>query len=218
MASDQATCDGSLSSTDFQNAANAFAQKWNKFNSGFPEWSWIDCSNRLGFATHGVTEGYLSLQKVIFPRSMEEEHDKGSSNDQEEPFDTATLVQSTIDSDNGDRYDFHVVYSSSYRVPVLYFHAQTSDGQPLNIGEIEKNLPSKSSDVLMESKWTFITQQEHPYLNRPWYMLHPCGTSEWMKLLLADHAHNSTDRYLVSWFTVVGQVFGLKLPLEMLKS
>ncbi|XP_042754044.1 ubiquitin-like-conjugating enzyme ATG10 isoform X1 [Lactuca sativa] len=214
MASDQATLDGSLSSTDFQNSANAFAQKWNEFNSGFPEWSWIDCSSRLGF--HRVTEGYLSLQHVFFPRSIEEEHDEGNSNDHQEPFDTATLVQSNNDSNDGDWYDFHVVYSSSYRVPVLYFHAQTSDGQPLNVGEIEKNLPTKSSDVLMDSKWTFITQQEHPYLNRPWYMLHPCGTSEWMKLLLADH--NSTDRYLVSWFTVVGQVFGLKLPLEMLKS
>lgn len=35
-------------------------------------------------------------------------------------------VQSNNDSNDGDWYDFHVVYSSSYRVPVLYFHAQTS--------------------------------------------------------------------------------------------
>ncbi|KAL4558493.1 hypothetical protein LXL04_036694 [Taraxacum kok-saghyz] len=212
MASDQPICDGSLSSTDFQNAANAFAEKWKKFNSGLPEWTWIDCSNRLGFAAHGISDGYLSLQNTFIPRSVKEDHDEVNSNDNQEHFDSATLVWNNI-SDDGDRFDFHVVYSHSYRVPVLYFNAQTSDGQPLNQDEIEKSLPIKSSEMLMESKWTFITQQEHPYLNRPWYMLHPCGTSEWMKLLLVGHS--STNQYLISWFSVVGQVFGLKLPFEM---
>ncbi|KAJ0539521.1 hypothetical protein HanHA300_Chr08g0287291 [Helianthus annuus] len=102
------------------------------------------------------------------------------------------------------------------------------DGQLLNQDEIEKNLPTESAKVLTESKWTFITQQvnsylpqEHPYLNRPWYTLHPCGTSEWMKLLLAGEnstAENRVEQYLISWFSVVGQVFGLKLPLDMVKS
>jgi ubiquitin-like-conjugating enzyme ATG10 len=64
--------------------------------------------------------------------------------------------------------------------------------------------------------------QEHPFLNRPWYKLHPCGTSEWMKLLcLGDEvaAKNgmAIELYLVSWFSVVGQVVGLKTPLEMVK-
>lgn len=219
MASDQATCNGSLSSSDFRIAANAFAERWKKFNYAFPEWLWIDCSNRLGFAAHGVTYGYLSLQNVFIRRSLEEEHDEGSCNDNQEPFDNATMVQST--SDDGDQYHFHVVYSPSYRVPVLYFHAHNTDGQPLKLDDIEKNLPIKSAKVLLESKWTFITQEEHPYLNRPWYMLHPCGTSEWMKLLLGGDnlmAANGTELYLISWFSVVGQVFSLKLPFEMLKS
>ncbi|XP_024981490.1 ubiquitin-like-conjugating enzyme ATG10 isoform X2 [Cynara cardunculus var. scolymus] len=218
MASNQATCDGSLSLIDFQIAANDFAEKWKKFNSAYPEWLWIDCSNRLGFAAHGVIDGYLSLQNVFIRRSLEEERDEGGCNDDEEPFDNATLST----SDDGDQYHFHVVYSPSYRVPVLYFHVQNTDGQPLNLDEIKTNLPTKSAKVLLESKWTFITQQEHPYLNRPWYMLHPCGTSEWMKLLLVgvdnSMATNGTERYMISWFSVVGQVFGLKLPFEMLKS
>ncbi|KAJ0802339.1 hypothetical protein HanPI659440_Chr03g0127911 [Helianthus annuus] len=104
------------------------------------------------------------------------------------------------------------------------------DEQLLNQDEIEKNLPTESAKVLTESKWTFITQQvnsylpqEHPYLNRPWHTLHPipCGKSEWMKLLLANEnstAENRVEQYLISWFSVVGQVFGLKLPLDMVKS
>ena len=66
-----AICDGSLLLSEFRIAANEFAEKWNKFNSGFPEWLWIDCSNRLGFADHGVIDGYLSLQNVFIRRSLE---------------------------------------------------------------------------------------------------------------------------------------------------
>ncbi|KAI7738445.1 hypothetical protein M8C21_010276 [Ambrosia artemisiifolia] len=125
MISNNATCDGRLSSSDFQIAANAFAEKWKKFNSDFPEWLWIDCSNRLlEFAAHGVSEGYLSLQNVLIHRSVKEEHGECSSNDYEEPFDDATLVQSN--DNDGHWYDFHVVYSSSYSVPVLYFRAYSS--------------------------------------------------------------------------------------------
>jgi len=32
------------------------------------------------------------------------------------------------------------------------------DGQPLPISEIEKDLPGHSAELLLESKWTFITQ------------------------------------------------------------
>lgn len=58
-------------------------------------------------------------------------------------------------------------------------------------------------------------------MNRPWYKLHPCGTSEWMKLLfLGDTTHKKNgvaiELYLVAWFSVVGQVVGLSIPSEML--
>ncbi|KAH9745658.1 ubiquitin-like-conjugating enzyme ATG10 [Citrus sinensis] len=118
-------------------------------------------------------------------------------------------------------YDFHVIYNASYRVPVLYFRAYCSGGQPLVLDEIEKGLPSCSAKALSESKWTFITHEEHPYLNRPWYKLHPCGTGEWMKLLfLGDTTQKKNgvaiELYLVAWFSVVGQVVGLSIPSEML--
>ncbi|XP_052185965.1 ubiquitin-like-conjugating enzyme ATG10 isoform X3 [Diospyros lotus] len=95
-----------------------------------------------------------------------------------------------------------------------------SDGQPLALGDIEKDLLINSAKVLMESKWTFITQEEHPYLNRPWYTLHPCGTGEWMKLLVITDpswakGEISFEKYLISWLSVVGQVVGLRIPFEM---
>ncbi|KAJ4730374.1 ubiquitin-like-conjugating enzyme ATG10 [Melia azedarach] len=218
--------DGTLSSTDFSLAARSFADRWKRFNPSFPPWSWVACKKQPWIASREVDE-YLSLENICLLILSEEDHgeesgtveEESSCSKEEEPIDTATLVPS------GDGevhyYDFHVVYSASYRVPVLYFRAYCSSGQPLALDEIEKDLPSCSAKVLLESKWTFITQEEHPYLNRPWYKLHPCGTSEWMKLLfLGDTRHTKSgvkfEQYLVSWFSVVGQVVGLRIPSEML--
>jgi len=38
------------------------------------------------------------------------------------------------------------------------------DGTPLLLNEIEKDLPACSSKVLLETKWTFITQEVHFFL------------------------------------------------------
>ncbi|KAJ6880670.1 hypothetical protein NC652_033874 [Populus alba x Populus x berolinensis] len=196
------------------------------------------------FSVAENVEGYLSLESICVLVSAEDSNEEVHCTVEEEAgfseiegaADSATLVQSN--RHEAHYYDFHIVYSASYRVPVLYFRAYCSvmsmsclnilifveciDGRPLLLNEIEKDLPACSSKVLLETKWTFITQEEHPFLNRPWYKLHPCGTSEWMKLLcLGDEvaAKNglAIELYLVSWFSVVGQVVGLKTPLEMVK-
>lgn len=221
------TWDGTLSSSDFRVAALAFTEKWKRFNSTtLSQWSWVPCPKRPWIAAHEA-EGYLSLENVFLPRSSEEEHDEQSQTvhddlscaGQDDDIDNTILVRSY--DHEVHRYDFHIVYSSSYKVPVLYFRAYRSDGQPLVLDDIEKDLPAYSAKVLIESKWTFITQEEHPYLNRPWHTLHPCGTSEWMKLLFITDASQAKGRvvfekYLVSWLSVVGQVVRLRIPFEML--
>ncbi|CAK7349219.1 unnamed protein product [Dovyalis caffra] len=220
--------DGTLAQNDFSVAAHVFAEKWKRNNSASPSWLWVNSPKGPLLASSQHVEGYLSLENICVLVSTEDNHDEGSCSMEEETgfseiegaADNATLVQSNCHEVH--YYDFHIVYSASYRVPVLYFRAYCSDGRPLLSNEIEKDLPACSTKALLETKWTFITQEEHPYLNRPWYKLHPCGTGEWMKLLfLGDevHANNglAIELYLVSWFSVVGQVVGLKIPLEMVK-
>ncbi|XP_045788804.1 ubiquitin-like-conjugating enzyme ATG10 [Trifolium pratense] len=221
---DKIPWDGNLSLNEFSLSASTFSDKWKMFNHSFPPWLWNPCPKHHLNSSHKV-EGYLSLENVCLVKSCEEEKNhrslswKEESNisQAEEPFDHATLVCPEFEANH---YDFHIVYSPSYRVPVLYFRSYYSDGQPLPLSEIEKDLPGHSAELLLESKWTFITQEEHPYLNRPWYKLHPCGTRDWMKLLLSDTYTSSNknfiEQYLVSWFSVVGQVVGLKISLEML--
>ncbi|KAI3450143.1 hypothetical protein Pfo_006808 [Paulownia fortunei] len=218
--------DGTLSSTEFYVAACAFAEQWRKFNSSLPQWSWVPSPKRP-WISHDNQVGYLSVENVILPGLSEEDDHKGdqiekeecSSEYEDEVVDTAVVVHN--DGHGAHCYDFHAVYSASYRVPVLYFRAYCNDGQPLLLDDIEKDIPVNSAELLTKSKWTFMTQEEHPELKRPWYTLHPCGTSEWMKLLLSSDASVAqggipVEKYMVSWFSVVGQVFGLKVPFEML--
>ncbi|XVE78221.1 hypothetical protein DITRI_Ditri13aG0127300 [Diplodiscus trichospermus] len=188
--------DGTLSAKDFRIGAIAFAQKWKTLDFAFPSWSWVPCPKHPWLASP-EEEGYLSLEKICISGPIEEgivhnsQTDPGeeetSCSRNEDVIDDATLVQS--DQHELHYYDFHVVYSYTFKVPVLYFRAFCSDGRPLPLDQIEKDLPSCSSKELSKSKWAFITQEEHPYLRRPWFKLHPCGTGEWMKLLfLSDTA------------------------------
>ncbi|XP_008801216.1 ubiquitin-like-conjugating enzyme ATG10 isoform X2 [Phoenix dactylifera] len=205
--------DGMLSPNDFIASADDLAKKWKAINPNLPQWAWIPCQ-RMGVSCNA--EGYLALENMNQLSASEALTDDENYSAEEEPFDNATLVQSY--NDDMHIYDFHIVYSFSYRVPVLYFRGYRCDGHPLLLCDIERDLPPYSLKIQNESKWTFMTQEEHPYLRRPWYTLHPCGTSDWMKLLLGgDLPSKSPDmlHYLSAWLSVVGQTVGLRIPLEL---
>ncbi|KAF1608268.1 UNVERIFIED_CONTAM: Ubiquitin-like-conjugating enzyme ATG10, partial [Eudyptes robustus] len=57
------------------------------------------------------------------------------------------------------RYEYHVLYSSSYQVPVLYFRAYFLDGRPLTLDEIWKSVHACYKARLLEGPWDTITQQ-----------------------------------------------------------
>ncbi|KAL8160662.1 hypothetical protein V2J09_002199 [Rumex salicifolius] len=235
---DITSSDGTLSPVDFVAASHAFVEKWKSVIHDLPPWSWVSCKSTPLASSYQV-DGYVALEKMDIFKSAEvnngevidNELSKPSCFSDVEPEDDATLVEAS-DQFGGEvhYYDFHIVYSSSYRVPVLYFRGYRSDGLLLALDEIEKDLPASSSKVLTESKWTFITQMvvppfnilhekglfEHPYMKRPWFMLHPCGTNELMRLLLeGDKIAMSDKKYIISWLSVVGQVVGIKVPLQM---
>ncbi|XP_039822060.1 ubiquitin-like-conjugating enzyme ATG10 isoform X3 [Panicum virgatum] len=133
-------------------------------------------------------EGYLALEGVY--------RDCGGSQEQID------------ENDNSDGADVVACDTWGHR----------SDCQLLTLDEIKHHLPSNSLKVLSESKWTFITREEHPHLSRPWFTLLPCATSDWMKLLLEESneaIQEQSLRYLSAWLSVAGQAVGLKIPLEL---
>uniref|UniRef100_A0A8C9F3I2 Ubiquitin-like-conjugating enzyme ATG10 n=1 Tax=Pavo cristatus TaxID=9049 RepID=A0A8C9F3I2_PAVCR len=116
------------------------------------------------------------------------------------------------------RYEYHVLYSSSYQVPVLYFRACFLDGRPLTLDEIWKSVHVCYQGRLQEGPWDTITQQEHPLLGQPFFVLHPCRTNEFMCSVLAGSQKDNRHRnYIVLWLSTVGPVVGLNLPLSYAK-
>ncbi|XP_054033768.1 ubiquitin-like-conjugating enzyme ATG10 [Dryobates pubescens] len=116
------------------------------------------------------------------------------------------------------RYEYHVLYSSSYQVPVLYFRACCLDGRPLTLDEIWKSVHACYQARLLERPWDTITQQEHPLLGQPFFVLHPCQTNEFMSsILTSSQKDNRHTNYIVLWLSTVGPVVGLNLPLSYAK-
>ena len=97
----------------------------------------------------------------------------------------------------------HVVFSTSYQVPVLYFNEYTETGSAI------------SPHGTQFSNST-ITQASHPVLDMPFYQVHPCKTAKLMaEILELQHKEVSLahwgGRYLVTWLSWCGQTIGLKL-------
>jgi len=114
------------------------------------------------------------------------------------------------------RCDYHIVYSHSYQVPVLYFNMYKADGSLLSVEDVWSCVPGHYMDRLQQERWTFITQQEHPLLHKPFYQLHPCHTGELMGASQASAAP-SPQGYLLRWLSCVGPVVGLHVPLAYAK-
>ncbi|ALC42268.1 CG12821 [Drosophila busckii] len=73
--------------------------------------------------------------------------------------------------------EYHIVYSISYQIPMLYFQAHRSDGSMLNIEAVwELFVPEATRHKL--NLYEMLTQMEHPVLFRPYMALHPCRTAE----------------------------------------
>ncbi|XP_028413493.1 ubiquitin-like-conjugating enzyme ATG10 [Dendronephthya gigantea] len=113
-------------------------------------------------------------------------------------------------------FEYHVVYSSSYNVPVLYFNAWSQDGKLLSLSDIWQQVSEIHQDFLNHDKWSFITQQEHPLLHRPYFLIHPCHTAELMKQILMNTSVHKRDAtlYLTTWLSAVGSAVGIRLPLQ----
>ncbi|KAH8372947.1 hypothetical protein KR009_008777 [Drosophila setifemur] len=74
--------------------------------------------------------------------------------------------------------EYHVVYSISYQVPMLFLQAHRSDGSLLDLDATWKLfMPETNADELFQK----LTQMDHPVLFRPFMALHPCRTAEVLK-------------------------------------
>uniref|UniRef100_A0A493SU71 Ubiquitin-like-conjugating enzyme ATG10 n=1 Tax=Anas platyrhynchos platyrhynchos TaxID=8840 RepID=A0A493SU71_ANAPP len=212
--------------------------------------------------TKDLADGYLSkTQFRIANRGIPPDlKEKNSDNIEqalflnvEESLDDSQVAGACATTEEVVRYEYHVLYSSSYQVPVLYFRACFLDvhlvtrysiatatvilltilsgrkeehraflqghyGRPLTLDEIWKSVHACYQARLLEGPWDTITQQEHPLLGQPFFVLHPCRTNEFMSSVLASsRKQNRHTNYIILWLSTVGPVVGLNLPLSYAK-
>jgi hypothetical protein len=105
------------------------------------------------------------------------------------------------------QWDFSIVYSDTYRVPVLYFRVQTLDGAPCERSQVLQWLPRQS----IEDSWDFISQEEHPFTGLPSFFLHPCRTSTRLKQL--KYSNDGEDvSILWAWMSMIFPAVNQAVP------
>ncbi|XP_059149447.1 ubiquitin-like-conjugating enzyme ATG10 isoform X2 [Physella acuta] len=108
-------------------------------------------------------------------------------------------------------YEYHVLYSESYQVPVLYFNVFKKDGKLLSLEDVWKLCPVSYQKYMNENKWATLSQQEHPLLGRPYFQLHPCHTSDLMSQIMTNTKTYNIKNYLATWLSTVGPLVGLSI-------
>eukprot|EP00035_Acanthoeca_spectabilis_P027703 m.467532 g.467532 ORF g.467532 m.467532 type:complete len:231 (+) comp26452_c0_seq1:124-816(+) len=137
--------------------------------------------------------------------------------------DPARLEASIHTSDDTAVFEYHVVYSQAYAVPVLYFRVTEMDGTLINKNEaVWKYLPGSGGDTLEQmQKHMAVSQADHPALQLPFFFVHPCRTSEAMAATSVDHQQTAVPpefNYVLSYLSLVGREVGLDavpLPHEV---
>ncbi|CAL9689376.1 unnamed protein product [Knipowitschia caucasica] len=111
--------------------------------------------------------------------------------------------------------EFHVLFSSSYRTPVMFFRSNTLEGRALSLDAMWSFIKPKLKSSSEEDLLSTVTQQEHPLLGQTFFMLHPCKTNTFMRpVLQAAQRENRAVNYVLTWLSVVGPLVGLEVPLE----
>lgn len=164
------------------------------------EWTWKTRRRRPG---GGLDAGYLEAKPRIVrtphpvrPAAHESDSDGAievAVEGYEEDADPSSLV--VVPAGGGvSRHTCHICYSESFRVPMLLLDATDIDGTPLEASQVLQQLRHASgsiplpahaaTDTSEEANWQFLTQVDHPHLNRPMFALHPCETASWMDTIL----------------------------------
>ncbi|KAL1919391.1 uncharacterized protein VTP21DRAFT_2084 [Calcarisporiella thermophila] len=179
-------------------------------------WHWIE-------QNHGANrDGFLEKKLVIPVKHDWEKLDVYA--------DPNVVEEEDMVSFRGDALEtltvtYHILYSSSYQVPVLYFNAYFSNGTPLTLSQIYTYLiPAEYHTPLQQLRFgSGVTQSDHPYFRTPFYYVHPCETQTLLSSISGmpmernghrDSGVNDTGKYMRSWLSLVGPAVGCKICVE----
>ena len=113
------------------------------------------------------------------------------------------------------RWHFSIVYSPTWQCPILFFRVEQLDGTVVTSREsVLRMLKSQHHQNHVEDTWEFVSQDDHPIHNTPFFFLHPCQTQERMKILTnaAETHEHPPGCYLLSWMSMILHAVGVPIP------
>ncbi|XP_058446235.1 ubiquitin-like-conjugating enzyme ATG10 [Malaya genurostris] len=182
---------GTLTEQEFLAAARQFLNFSLQIHD---DWELIESQSGTAYLKKSI------VQSLVIPTSENEE----SLNELLEDDPSLSKPMSCLDFYN---FEYHIIYSTSYQVPVLYFNVHKSNGTLLKLEEAWagfRQLSSESSEQLHQ----ILTQMEHPVLFKPFLALHPCQTSNVLCNL------RKSNNLIVSFISSFGPFINLNLSLE----
>jgi hypothetical protein len=116
-------------------------------------------------------------------------------------------------------WNLSIVYSDTWRVPVLYFQVERRNGSPLVRSHVLQLL-NGGDEGIRDHGWDFVSQEEHPISARPSFFLHPCQTSQRLALVRGQDEDNNNNnnnnppsvQLLWTWMSMMFPVLGHSIP------
>ncbi|KAJ2540188.1 E2-like conjugating enzyme atg10 [Coemansia sp. RSA 1933] len=178
----------------------------------------------------GQRRQYLQITRRLYKQDKEKWSDNSSDEEETDELFDIEDPDPVLPADSAPTYskavevgwiDYHVVYSPSWKVPVLYMcmymNEQGEDARVvLDATEITNAVVSDRDVSRAMSAVEFggaLGVQDHPILGNPYMYLHPCHTATLMRTVGSSFSDglNETE-YLAAWLSLVGPAVGLTLP------
>ncbi|XP_021695105.1 ubiquitin-like-conjugating enzyme ATG10 [Aedes aegypti] len=183
---------GTLTEEQFRDAAERFLERSHRIGD---DWELVKSENGT----------YLTKR---LKQTLKKEKAETAGEDEELIVDDPSLGRPTPSDEDVYQFEYHVVYSVSYQVPVLYFNAYKSDGTMLRLEEAWQGFRDLASESREQLRRT-LTQMEHPILFRPFLALHPCRTAQ-----VLGNVATGCGNLLVAFISSYGPFVNLNLDVR----
>jgi hypothetical protein len=117
-------------------------------------------------------------------------------------------------------WTFSVVYSHTWRCPVLYFTVTAGpDGSAIFSRDFVlhtlRTLHHSNRQGPDEDSWEFLSVEEHPIFGTPTFMLHPCRTEQRLDVMVQSNSNGvikDDAARLLTWMSMILPSVGFGIP------